>query len=179
VQRQEQARHRDQRDPVLGDLHQPVDDAHRAVKRFLLGAMQPVVILRVLVVFQVHFDRLGVQDVVHVIGDRFGLSFVDQPGDGSRHGADQRHQPCQRDQGRHRAEPFARLAGLQVAGDAVEDQLQQDQRRQRQHALQGHQRRAGDGPQRPALPDDGDGRAQLQRPLEGPVSCAHHTPHPR
>jgi hypothetical protein len=69
------------RETPFCDLHQPVHDADRPAGRLALGAMQRVVVARALVVLQIDLDRLGEQDVVHVVRDEIRLPFADQSRD--------------------------------------------------------------------------------------------------
>ena len=71
---------------LCADLHQAVEDVRGAIGGFLLGAVQRVVVLRVLVVGQVGLDGLGIDDREHVIGDGLALHFADQRGERTRPG---------------------------------------------------------------------------------------------
>ena len=54
----------------LGSAGEVADRAHGPVGSLLLGAVEGVVIVRVLVVLEIDGDRLGVDDVGDVVGDR-------------------------------------------------------------------------------------------------------------
>ena len=108
---------------VLAHRDQIADDLRGPVRRLLLGAMQDVVVARVLVVLQVDGDRLLVDEVGDVVGDHLPLSFADQLRRRTRHDGDQSHH------GGHGDEPEGlrqggRLVGRRdTGGDLVDDEL--------------------------------------------------------
>ncbi len=153
MQREEQGDYRQHGDAVLRDPEQVFHYARGPVGRFLLGAMQRVVILRVLVVFQVDVRRLRVQDIVDVVRDELCLRLADQPGERAEAGAEECHKADQANEQRDACERDGLPPGFQSGGYGVDYQLHSVERDEGQHALGNSEQQAGNRPARPAPPD--------------------------
>ncbi len=162
MKNEQQAGHGQQRNAVLDDLADSVEDHSRTVRRPLLGNVQGVVILRVLVVLEIDLRRLAVQAVQHVVREVLGQHLAgvglgrlqDHAGKGD--GAGERHQPPDGREVDVRGRPGESLL------DGVDQELQEVERDQRQQTLENGQR---DGQRRPtpaAAPHQRQGRAQIQ-----------------
>ena len=153
MKREEQAGHREERDSALHDLDQAIQDTGRPKGRLLLGTLKRIVVLRVLVVFQIDCDGLGVENIVHVIGHHLSLCVADERSDRTAECTHQGDSAGQPDQQRDPSEGFFSVVrdgcdhGIHYELDEVECQ-------QRERGLEDEERPTGQCPAWSALPDE-------------------------
>jgi len=123
--------------------------------------VQSVVVLGVLVVLQIRLHRLGVNHVLHAIGDGQALGFADKPGEGTRRRADEGKGALENDEEREPRQYLAADPGRDPDHDGVNDQLENVEREERKDTLHQQQGQVGESQRRSALPNEAQRAAQV------------------
>ena len=180
VEGEEQGGDADQGDAVLSDLHQPVHDARRAVRGFLLRPVQGVEVPGILVVPEVDGDRLRVEQVGDVVRHRLGLGLRGPLPEGAAQGRRQGRAPGEKDPEQGLLERDGLVRRLESRRRRVDDPLHQVEDGQGKQALQQEQREVERGPPGGALPHEAHRPVQAQAFREGfPVGgSGDHGPGP-
>jgi hypothetical protein len=78
MEREQQGGHSEQRDATLAHPHDPIENQGGSQRRFLLSAMERIVVARILVIFQIDLGGLRMQQIMYVVNDCLGLGFSDK-----------------------------------------------------------------------------------------------------